>query len=98
VFDTANIFPDFTVPATIQDSLAALFFTTKTDGVQPLRLVRTYSKVASLTVYDSTISAASAVPEPQTYLLSGLGLIAVGMAGRRRGKLVASGSSRRRDS
>ena len=88
VFDTGNIAPAFTQPAFIQDSISALFFTTKTDGVQPLRLVRTYSKIANLTVYDSSISTGdpgqSAVPEPQAYALIGFGLITIGLAGRRR--------------
>jgi hypothetical protein len=87
VFGTANIFPNFTLPATIQDSVSASFSTTKTDGVQPFRLVRTYTKTANLTVYDSSISSnASTVPEPETYVLAGLGLIAVGVAGRRKAK------------
>ena len=87
VFDTANIFPNITQPATIVDSVSASFSTTKTDGVQPLRLVRTYRKTANLTVYDSSISSdAGTVPEPETYVLTGLGLIAVGVAGRRKSK------------
>jgi hypothetical protein len=89
VFDTGNIAPEITQPASIQDSISAIFFTTKTDGVQPFRLVRTYSKTANLTVYDSSISTGdpdgpSAVPEPQACALIGFGLIAIGVAGRRR--------------
>ena len=94
VFDTGNIAPEVTQPAFIQDSLSALFFTTKTDGVQPFRLVRDYSKVGNLTVYDSSISIgdpnASAVPEPRACALIGFGLIAIGVARRRR---VAGGLS-----
>jgi hypothetical protein len=86
VFDTGNIAPDFTKPAFIQDSISALFFTTKTDGIQPFRLVRTYSKIANLTVYDSSIATSdpSAVPEPQACALIGFGLIAIGLAARRK--------------
>ena len=86
LFDTADISPAVTLPATIQVSVSALFFTTKTDGVQPLRLIRDYSKIAALTVYDSSISAddPTAVPEPQASVLTGFGLIAVEVARRLR--------------
>jgi hypothetical protein len=93
VFDTGNIAPNFIQAAFLQESISAIFSTMKTNG-QPLPALRNYSKIGNLTVYDSSISigdpTASAVPEPHTCALIGLGLIAIGVAGRRRSVLINS--------
>lgn len=88
VFSTASIAPDIFLPATLQDSVSVQFATMKTNG-QPLPVIRPYAKTARLTVYDSSISSIgdpgdpSGVPDPQTYALTGCGLIAIGVANRR---------------